>query len=133
MEHHSIRTTIRYFREAKIAGIALNGPWLKGDGWGVSGHSEAILELFRHYAPNVPIVDKRTVPEATLFKGVISGPMVNTGPFQLNPSSYSDLPIPLYLSLWEKLGAKVHWGSLKKEEWENNYVVASWYRELTNG
>lgn len=125
-EIRSVRNEIEYLREGRLAGIALNGTWIHGRGkwgtWSVSGASERTLQVIRVWAPHIPIVDKRSIPEELLNRYVFRSPMDSDQNEDSN-SSMSYVTTPVYCAIWKALGATVHWGKYIREDYINLPIV----------
>lgn len=119
-EHESLRSRIRDLRLATCVGVALNGVWIHGHGWSVSGCSDSTLDVFAVWAPHVPRVDKRNVERIVTY--VFLSPIHGEHDEQ-RCSSMSFVSTGTYLAIWERLGALVHWGSLNPDEHRNKPLV----------
>jgi hypothetical protein len=125
----SVRSLIRNLREGHLAGIALNGVWLHGEhspteSWSVSRMSENMLDVLKLWAPHIPIVDKRTIPEHLLARYVSR---CNIYTSKRQPTSeetrWGYVDPGVYCAVWEKLGATVHWGRHKRTDYIGLAVV----------
>jgi hypothetical protein len=124
LEIQSLRSDLMNLRHGKLGGIALNGVWIKSDVWSVSQIPSYYVEVLKAWAPNMPFVDKRTIPEDRLYVYVCKCPIVDAKATSCEgETAFSYVTIGAYCAIWERLGASVHWGNQDREAWINHPIV----------